>query len=227
MSDNSKHIALLVDIDNVEVSLDNLTEMMDLLKKLGSLDYVKLYGFNERKHTNWGETISFNGIETCNTIRFRKRNKSQLDIRLVIDAISLSLTQPSVNAFAIIAGKGDLVPLLTSLRLHGKFLYDFKNFGFDVNGHMFNEHLEIKNEEDPQKARKKELSNQLRLFSERTAAMAMEDNISVKEKNQLIMEVEAVLREMELSGDGKMSDDVEEVELFENLENILEILKTF
>ena len=227
MINKEKHIALLVDVDNVEVSLDNLNEIINILKNTGCLDFIKLYGYNERKHTNWGDTISYNGILTCNTMRFRKRNKSQLDIRLIIDALKLNYTQPNINAFCIIAGKGDLVPVLAELRLNGKHLYDVMNYCSEINGHMFNERILIDSEIDPVKKKRKILSKQLQAFSERTAAMAMEDNVDMKEKNNLIAEVENVLKEMAEGGEGKASNDEEEKELFTNLQNILEILKTF
>lgn len=222
-----KHIALLIDIDNVEVSLDNFNEIMAILREYGNLDYIKLYGYNERRHTNWGEVISYNGIDTCSTMRFRKRNKSQIDLRQVVDALSIDYSQPSINTFCIIAGKGDLVPLLATLRLHGKYLLDVMSFESQLNGHLFNERLLLQSETDPDKIRKNKLSSKLQQFSERTAAMAMEDNVDAKEKNSLIKDVEKAIEEIEAEGQGSASQDDEERELFNGLKNILEILKTF
>lgn len=224
---NQKHIALLIDIDNVEVSLDSLNEIIKTLKSLGSLDYIKLYGYNERRHTNWGEMISYNGMDTCSTMRFRKRNKSQIDLRLVIDAITLNYTKPNIDTLCIVAGKGDLVPLLAELRLNGKYLLGVDIFRSPINEHLFNEHIKVSGEIDPKKARKNKLSSKLQQFSERTAAMAMDDNVNAKEKTSLISEVEKLIGEMEREGQGSKSDDEEERELFDGLKNILEILKTF
>ena len=221
-----KHIAVLVDVDNVDVSLDNFHEILKVLKKQGTVDYVKLYGYNERKHTNWGDTISYLGIETCTTMRFRKRNKSQLDLRMVVDALNINYTEPNINTFCIVAGKGDLVPLLATLRLSGKYLLEVLNFGSEINGHLFNEKILLASEVDINQQKKNELGKKLRQFSERTAAMAMEDNINKNERDKLIKEVEQAIAELEESGQGSKSEDPEEREIFENLQNIVEILKT-
>ena len=222
----TKRIALLVDVDNVEVSLDNLNEIMSVLRKQGSLDYVKLYGYNERKHTNWHDLISYYGIDTCTIMRFRKRNKSQLDLRQVVDALTINYTQPNINTFCIVAGKGDIVPLLTTLRLNGKYLLEVMNYTSEVNGHIFNEKILLSTEVDVKQQRKKEISNKLRQFSERTAAMAMEDSVDKRQRDKLIDEVEQAIRELESDGQGAKSDDPEERDIFENLQNILEILKS-
>ena len=213
-----KHIALLIDVDNVDVSLDNFNEIMNVLKKVGSLDYIKLYGYNERKHTNWHDIIAYYGISTCTTMRFRKRNKSQLDLRQVVDALTINYTEPNINSFCIVAGKGDIVPLLTTLEI--------MNFSSEVNGHMFNEKILLSTEVDAKQKKKKEIGNKLRQFSERTAAMAMEDSVDKKERDKLIGEVEEAIKELESDGQGVKSDDAEERDIFENLQNILEILKS-
>ena len=221
-----KHIALLIDGDNVDVSLDNFNEILNVLKKFGSLDYIKLYGYNERKHTNWHDIISYYGISTCTTMRFRKRNKSQLDLRQVVDALTINYTEPNINTFCIVAGKGDIVPLLATLRLSGKYLLEIMNFTSEVNGHMFNEKILLSTEVDAKQKKKKEIGNKLRQFSERTAAMAMEDNVDKKERDKLIKEVEQAINELESEGQGAKSEDAEERDIFENLQNILEILKS-
>ena len=223
---DNKHIALLIDVDNVDVSLDNFNEILNVLKKIGSLDYVKLYGYNERKHTNWHDIIAYYGIDTCTTMRFRKRNKSQLDLRQVVDALTINYTEPNINTFCIVAGKGDIVPLLATLRLSGKYLLEVINFSSEVNGHMFNEKILLQTEVDANQQKKKEISNKLRQFSERTAAMAMEDNVDKKERDKLIKEVEQAIEELSNGGQGVNSDDPEERDIFENLQNILEILKS-
>ena len=222
----NKHIALLIDVDNVDVSLDNFNEILNVLKRVGNLDYVKLYGYNERKHTNWHDIIAYYGINTCTTMRFRKRNKSQLDLRQVVDALTINYTEPNINTFCIVAGKGDIVPLLATLRLSGKYLLEVINFSNEVNGHMFNEKILLQTEVDANQQKKKEISNKLRQFSERTAAMAMEDNVDKKERDKLIKEVEQAIEELSNGGQGVNSDDPEERDIFENLQNILEILKS-
>ena len=222
----TKHIALLVDVDNVDVSFDNFNEIIAKMKERGNLDYIKLYGFNERKHTSWDELLTYNGIETCSRMRFRKRNKSQIDQRLVVDAMTICYTKPSINEMCIIAGKGDMVPLLTRLRLEGVSVVDVMNFDFGMNGHMFNERLLLQTEIDPQKIRKNKLSSKLAQYSEKAAALAMEDNVDSKARDALIADIEKSISELEVEGQGSLSEDEEERELFDGLKNVLEILKT-
>lgn len=223
---NNKHIALLLDVDNVDISLENFHEIVKVLKKQGSVDYIKLYGYNERKHTNWSDSISYLGVDTCTTMRFRKRNKSQLDLRQVVDALNINYTEPNINTFCIVAGKGNLVPLLATLRLSGKHLLEVANFSSEINGQLFNDKIALSNENDYNQQKKNEIGQKLRQFSERTAAMAMEDSVNKKERDQLIREVENAIFELEQAGLGSKSEDPEEREIFENLQNIVEILKT-
>ncbi len=223
---NNKHIALLLDVDNVDISLENFHEIVKVLKKQGSVDYIKLYGYNERKHTNWSDSISYLGVDTCTTMRFRKRNKSQLDLRQVVDALNINYTEPNINTFCIVAGKGNLVPLLATLRLSGKHLLEVANFSSEINGQLFNDKIALSNENDYNQQKKNEIGQKLRQFSERTAAMAMEDSVNKRERDQLIREVEDAIMELEQAGLGSKSEDPEEREIFENLQNIVEILKT-
>ena len=100
------------------------------------------------------------------------------------------------------------------------------NYTSEVNGHIFNEKILLSTEVDVKQQRKKEISNKLRQFSERTAAMAMEDSVDKRQRDKLIDEVEQAIRELESDGQGAKSDDPEERDIFENLQNILEILKS-
>jgi len=215
----TRHIALLIDIDNVDISLDTFSDIMSTLENYGVVEYVKLYGFNERRHVNWDEMIARKGYDTCSTMRFRKRNKSQIDLRLVVDAMRLNFTQPNIDSFCIIAGQGDLVPLLTALKLEGHCLMDFVGIGYDLNKDLFNVHLEFDTKSDPQKQARKHYTAKLQELSEKTAAMALEDTVDKKIKTELINEVEIALKEMEVQQLGE--------DLMKGYRNILEIIDAF
>ena len=89
------NIALLIDIDNAKVSLPVFNEILEQLRAKGNLIYCKVYGFNERKHIKFDEVIEKYGFDSAPTMRYKKRAKSQLDMRIIIDAVKMFC---SVNA---------------------------------------------------------------------------------------------------------------------------------
>lgn len=224
---DTRHIALLIDIDNVEVSQDDFNEILGTLKATGNVDYVKIYGYNERRHVNWGDTIAFYGFDTCSTMRFRKRNKKQLDLRMVVDAMKINFTKPNIDTFCIVAGNGDLVPLLTQLRLDGKEIIGFARFGSEISSHLFTERLALLCETDPHRQFKKKYGSILQEYSEQTATMALDDKVDPDERDELIAKVEQTILDMQEDRVDDEFGNEDEKFLVEGLENILEILKSF
>src|SRR5574344_1455766 len=110
------NIALLIDIDNAKVSLPVFNDILEHLRSMGNLVYCKVYGFNERKHIKFDEVIEKYGFDSAPTMRYKKRAKSQLDMRIIIDAVKMYNTMPHIDAFCFVAGDGDLVPLLIYLK---------------------------------------------------------------------------------------------------------------
>ncbi len=215
------NVALLIDIDNAKVSLPVFEDILKQIKEKGNLIYCKVYGFNERKHIKFDEVIEKYGFDSAPTMRYKKRAKSQLDMRIIIDAVKMFYTMPHIDAYCFIAGDGDLVPLLSYLKAGGKRLITVSSDVIDGNDHMFDEKFKLSIQYTrPVKLSKKQLNEKLKALSERTTKiMSSKSKNSKAEREKLIQELEAILNEK--------PDDVEDDEqaLYESLQSLLEILK--
>lgn len=139
----TKKIALLVDVDNVKIGGDAFNELYGKLNEIGEVVYCKFYGYNDRKHIYLSEAIAKYGYETAPFMRYKKRF-SQLDIRIVVDAIKLNYTKQEIDTYCIVAGDGDLIPLLVELKSSGRTLIDVNTIYQEQNYHMFDAHINLK-----------------------------------------------------------------------------------
>jgi hypothetical protein len=137
-----RRIALLVDIDNVKIGKEAFNELYEKLTVMGDVAYCKFYGYNDRKHLYLTDIIAKYGYETASFMRFKKRF-SQLDNRILVDAVRINYTKPEIDTFCIVAGDGDLIPLLVELKSCGKFLIDINTPYQEQNIHMFDEHIRV------------------------------------------------------------------------------------
>ena len=138
----NRKIALLMDVDNVKISSEAFEELYKKLNGVGEVVYCKFYGYNDRKHIYLSEFITKYGYETAPFMRFKKRI-SQMDMRIVVDAVALNYSKPEINTFCIVAGDGDLIPLLVELKSSGKTLIDINTDYQELNTHMFDMHIYI------------------------------------------------------------------------------------
>jgi len=216
-------IALLIDIDNAKISLPVFQDIIDQVERTGHLVYCKVYGFNERKHIKFDEIIERYGFDSTPTMRYKKRTKSQLDSRIMIDAVSMVYTKPFVDTFAIVAGVGDLVPLLSFLKSNGKKLMTVATDSTDGNDHMFDYKIKLSVKyTKPTKLSKKELSDKLKQISSRSNAIMSggnDDREAMKQREELIREIEDILA----SRDDDIDD--EEKDLYDSIEDLLTILR--
>jgi len=138
----NKKIALLMDVDNVKISGEAFDELYKKLNGVGEVVYCKFYGYNDRKHIYLSDIITKYGYETAPFMRFKKRF-SQLDTRIIVDAVALNYSKPEINTYCIVAGDGDLIPLLVELKSSGKTLIDINTPYQEQNVHMFDMHMYI------------------------------------------------------------------------------------
>ncbi|MBR1925589.1 MAG: NYN domain-containing protein [Clostridia bacterium] len=217
------NIALFIDIDNAKVNLPVFESILKALRKRGRLTFVKVYGFNERKHIKFGDIIEEYGFESAPTMRFKKRAKSQLDTRIFVDAVRLYYTAEHIDEYCFMAGAGDLVPLLSFLRSGGITLTTIKTPDVTGNDHMFDEAIEIDVEYNPPvRLSKVQMKKRLAAISKRSKALMKNDNDdedALKEREELIDEIESLLT----SKQDNM--DAEEKEIYSALESLLDVLK--
>ncbi len=138
----NRKIALLVDVDNVKIGGEAFNELYAKLNEIGDVVYCKFYGYNDRKHIYLSDAIARYGYETAPFMRYKKRF-SQLDIRIIVDAIKLNYTKTEIDTYCIIAGDGDLIPLLVELKSCGRFLIDINTAYQEQNTHMFDAHIKL------------------------------------------------------------------------------------
>ena len=211
-------IALFIDIDNAKVSLPVFNDILAQVQKTGKLAYCKVYGFNERKHMKFDEVIEKYGFDSTPTMRYKKRAKSQLDTRIIIDAVNMFHTKHFIDAYCIIAG--DLVPLLAFLRAGGKTLLTVATESTDGNDHMYDQKITLDvHYNRPTKLSKKELSDKLRNISQRSSEISDDDTIALQQRHELVSEIEDILAS---KGDDL---DEEEQDLYSSLEDLLMILR--
>ncbi|MCL2851265.1 MAG: NYN domain-containing protein [Firmicutes bacterium] len=115
-------IALFIDIDNTGASLDNLMEVVSHLRGNGSIVYGKLYGYTDDKIAKFEEFVAENRLETIGRMRFKQKNVSVADPRLIVDVMRLNLINEFDSVF-IWTGIGDLVPLYSMIRDKGTKVY--------------------------------------------------------------------------------------------------------
>jgi len=217
------NIALFIDIDNAKVSLPVFESILKALRKRGRLTFVKVYGFNERKHIKFGDIIEEYGFESAPTMRFKKRAKSQLDTRIFVDAVRLYYTAEHIDEYCFMAGAGDLVPLLSFLRSGGITLTTIKTPDVTGNDHMFDEAIEIDVEYNPPvRLSKVQMKKRLAAISKRSKALMKndsDDEDAIREREELIEEIESLLSARQ------DNMDEEEQEMYSALEGLLDILK--
>lgn len=214
-------IALLIDIDNAKISLPVFNDILQQLRVKGNLIYTKVYGFNERKHIKFDEIIEKYGFDSVPTMRYKKRAKSQLDSRIIIDAVKMFHTMPHIDTFCLVTGDGDLVPLLSYLKSGGKRLLTLKSEVIDGNDHMYDDKITLSIAYNkPVKLSKKQLNAKLKALSEKTTKiMESMDDDSDKKRDALIAEIEDLLAS---KGDGL---DEDEISLYDSLESLLDIIR--
>ncbi len=139
---NTKKIALLVDVDNVKIGGEAFNELYSKLNEIGEVVYCKFYGYNDRKHIYLTDAISRYGYDTAPFMRYKKRF-SQLDNRMIVDAIKLNYTKVEIDTYCIVAGDGDLIPLLVELKSSGRTLIDVNTPYQEQNYHMFDAHINL------------------------------------------------------------------------------------
>jgi uncharacterized protein (TIGR00288 family) len=123
------NIAVFVDYDNIEIGLKStlrrdfdVSLVLDALKERG--DIVAKFAY-----ANWGRQdgatrqMAENAVQMVQRIPSPRGDKNGADINLALDALEMAFTHTHVNAFAIVSGDSDFIPLLNKLKEYGKTVY--------------------------------------------------------------------------------------------------------
>src|ERR1700761_40743 len=123
------NIAVFVDYDNIEIGVKSTLRRefdvslpLDALKERG--DLVAKFAY-----TNWGRqegaarSMAENAVQMVQRLPSPRGDKNGGDINLALDALEMAFTHPHVNAFAIVSGDSDFIPLVNKLKEYGKTVF--------------------------------------------------------------------------------------------------------
>jgi uncharacterized protein (TIGR00288 family) len=123
------NIAVFVDYDNIEIGLKStlrrefdVSYALDALKERG--DIVAKFAY-----ANWGRQegatrqMAENAVQMVQRIPSPRGDKNGADINLALDALEMAFTHSHVNAFAIVSGDSDFIPLVNKLKEYGKTVF--------------------------------------------------------------------------------------------------------
>src|SRR3981081_2746428 len=123
------NIAVFVDYDNIEIGLKSTLRrdfdvalVLDALKERG--DIVAKFAY-----ANWGRQdgatrqMAENAVQMVQRIPSPRGDKNGADINLALDALEMAFTHSHVNAFAIVSGDSDFIPLVNKLKEYGKTVF--------------------------------------------------------------------------------------------------------
>jgi len=128
MQDKLK-IAVFVDYDNIEIGVKStlkgdfdVSQVLDALKERG--DIVAKFAY-----ADWGRQesakrqMSENAVQMVQRVISPRGDKNGADINLALDALELAFTHDHINAFAIVSGDSDFIPLVNKLKVYGKTVF--------------------------------------------------------------------------------------------------------
>jgi uncharacterized protein (TIGR00288 family) len=125
-----KHnIAVFVDYDNIEIGLKStlrrefdVSVILDALKERG--DIVAKFAYaNWSRQEGATRQMAENAVQMVQRIPSPRGDKNGADINLALDALEMAFTHSHVNAFAIVSGDSDFIPLVNKLKEYGKTVY--------------------------------------------------------------------------------------------------------
>jgi uncharacterized protein (TIGR00288 family) len=123
------NIAVFVDYDNIEIGVKStLGREFDVSLALNALkergDIVAKFAY-----ANWGRQegatrqMAANAVQMVQRIPSPRGDKNGADINLALDALEMAFTHSHINAFAIVSGDSDFIPLVNKLKEYGKTVF--------------------------------------------------------------------------------------------------------
>ncbi len=131
-------VALYIDWENIKYSLlnkenrlPNAMAIKDAAAKYGRVVAAKAYAnWQEGQHLRDPNDLYSAGIEPIyvptvilgfsDSLDGAPRRKNSIDVKLAVDCVDASLSNPNISTFVLVTGDGDFVHLINTLRLRGK-----------------------------------------------------------------------------------------------------------
>jgi len=123
------NIAVFVDYDNIEIGVKttlrrefDVAVALDALKERG--DIVAKFAYaNWNRQEGATRQMAENAVQMVQRLPSPRGDKNGADINLALDALEMAFTHSHVNAFAIVSGDSDFIPLVNKLKEYGKTVY--------------------------------------------------------------------------------------------------------
>src|SRR5216110_3849964 len=122
-------IAVFIDFDDIEIGVKStlhrefdVAAVLDGLKERGEI-------VTKFAYANWGRqesatrALSEHAVQMVQRIPSPRGDKNGADINLALDALEMAFTHTHVNAFAIVSGDSDFIPLVNKLKEYGKTVF--------------------------------------------------------------------------------------------------------
>ena len=122
-------IAVYIDYDNIEIGVKttlgrefDVRSVLEGLKERGEVVSKTAYGNWSRQNTAV-RALSEQGVQMVQRDTTPMGDKNGGDINLALDALEMAFTSAHINAFAIISGDSDFMPLVNKLKQFNKRVY--------------------------------------------------------------------------------------------------------
>ncbi len=114
-------MAILADLSSLAISCEGFKGVLSNIEKEYDITFVKFYSYVAKRNRDYNEFIAAKGYSAVTPISSKKRNK--LDSRQIIDATEIALFK-GFDAVALMVGSGDILPLISYLKLRGLSVYE-------------------------------------------------------------------------------------------------------
>src|SRR5512146_1705901 len=127
--DEKLKLAVFIDFDNIEIGVKStlhrefdVAAVLDALKERGEI-------VTKFAYANWGRqeqatrALSEHAVQMVQRDPSPRGDKNGADINLALDALEMAFTHDHINAFAIVSGDSDFIPLLNKLKEYGKTVF--------------------------------------------------------------------------------------------------------
>jgi uncharacterized protein (TIGR00288 family) len=123
------NIAVFVDYDNIEIGVKStlqrefeVSSALNALKERG--DIVAKFAYaNWARQEGATRQMAANAVQMVQRIPSPRGDKNGADINLALDALEMAFTHNHINAFAIVSGDSDFIPLVNKLKEFGKIVF--------------------------------------------------------------------------------------------------------
>lgn len=126
-----RHIAFFIDVDNVALSSDDYSNIIEQLNGMGTILLGKIYGAGERKHKEIYDDAEAHGYRLERPMRNKRRGRKDFDSRIFVDVVDAVNKAPAIDAVCIVAEPCDMVYLYSYL--HGRGIINIALDNLDEN----------------------------------------------------------------------------------------------